>query len=77
MDSIVEDAIDEAEGDPAQDRRPEPDPQPVDASDDVAPSGNMSEQELQDVLEELETSISVVGCGGGNEPAAENGDGMS
>ena len=63
MDSIVEDAIDEAEGDGAQE--PEPEPQPVDASDDVATSGNMSEQELQDVLEELETSISVVGCGGG------------
>ena len=63
MDSIVEDAIDEAEGDGAQE--PEPNPEPVDASDDVATSGNMSEQELQDVLEELETSISVVGCGGG------------
>ncbi|MFB6173125.1 MAG: cell division protein FtsZ [Halobacteriales archaeon] len=62
MDSIVDDAIDEAEGeaeaaDPADDQdRP---------ARDVSTSGNMTDEELQDVLSDLETNITVVGCGGG------------
>jgi len=62
MDSIVEDAIDEAE----------------DASTDAAPEGGgtkptaetssrggtMTDDELQDVLRDLQTNITVVGCGG-------------
>jgi cell division protein FtsZ len=62
MDSIVEDAIDEAE----------------DASADAADgggdagghagtspqSGTMTDEELQDVLKDLQTNITVVGCGG-------------
>ncbi|MFO7832860.1 MAG: cell division protein FtsZ [Halohasta sp.] len=61
MDSIVEDAIDEAE-------------EPAEASEDVtggspssgAPqSGMMTDDELRDVLQDLQTDITVVGCGGG------------
>ncbi|WP_253738056.1 cell division protein FtsZ [Halohasta salina] len=61
MDSIVEDAIDEAE-------------EPEEASEDVtggspssgAPqSGMMTDDELRDVLQDLQTDITVVGCGGG------------
>ncbi|MEZ3116493.1 cell division protein FtsZ [Halobaculum sp. MBLA0147] len=62
MDSIVEDAIDEAEGEGA----------PEDARDTPAegaggggrPTGEMTDDELQDVLQELQTNITVVGCGG-------------
>ena len=56
MDSIVEDAIDEAEvqadasGEepPAQDR----------------PTGEVTDEELKEVLKDLQTNITVVGCGG-------------
>ncbi|MFB6077492.1 MAG: cell division protein FtsZ [Halarchaeum sp.] len=56
MDSIVQDAIDEAEEEP-------------DGSDGVSPdaapsSGTMSDEELMGVLEDLQTNITVVGCGG-------------
>jgi cell division protein FtsZ len=67
MDSIVQDAIDEAEdadqsasddGDvPSQGGEAEA------AGDDV-PTGTMTDDELEDVLQELQTSITVVGCGG-------------
>ena len=55
MDSIVEDAIDEAEtgsetpGGPQQ---------------EAHPTGEMTDEELADVLEDLQTEITVVGCGG-------------
>jgi len=62
MDSIVEDAIDEAEdgedpgrragGDDAHDSTPSRD------------SGTMTDDQLEDVLEDLQTNITVVGCGG-------------
>ena len=61
MDSIVDDAIDEAE-----DTEPE-----ADNSESATPpsgnpqSGSMTDEELQDVLEDLQTDITVVGCGGG------------
>jgi cell division protein FtsZ len=54
MDSIVNDAIDEAE---AADGGG--------AADDGAPSGTMTDDELRDVLADLQTDITVVGCGGG------------
>ncbi|WP_290810915.1 cell division protein FtsZ [Halovivax sp.] len=57
MDSIVEDAIDEAE-----DGDPEPvvdEPEPA-----ANPSGTMTDDELEDVLQDLQTDITVVGCGG-------------
>lgn len=64
MDSIVEDAIDEAEGNGEQINQQQP------AERDVAPpevnaSGEMTDEELREVLEDLQTNITVVGCGGG------------
>jgi cell division protein FtsZ len=63
MDSIVDDAIDEAEdaGDGAT--------RTVDGPSDnggseISRSGKMSDEELRDVLEDLQTNITVVGCGG-------------
>ena len=61
MDSIVEDAIDEAEEGDDVVRDAEPD-RPTQG---VNPSGTMTDEELLDVLEDLETNITVVGCGGG------------
>jgi len=58
MDSIVDEAIDEAEEEEGADPR---DPS---AHDDVNPTGKMTDDELKDVLEDLQTNITVVGCGG-------------
>ncbi len=54
MDSIVDDAIDEAE---------EGEEGPPDQHS-VNPSGTMTDDELEDVLQDLQTNITVVGCGG-------------
>ena len=61
MDSIVEDAIEEAEaeGDGA-----------IREADDSTPkgvntTGTMTDEELAEVVEDLKTNITVVGCGGG------------
>ena len=57
MDSIVEDAIDEAEaeaeasGDSMQ-------------SQDAPRTGEMTDEELKEVLKDLQTEITVMGCGG-------------
>ncbi|GAA0661432.1 cell division protein FtsZ [Natronoarchaeum mannanilyticum] len=59
MDSIVDEAIDEAEN--AADDAPAHDDG---ASDAGGPSGKMTDDELKDVLEDLQTNITVVGCGG-------------
>ncbi|MGB9986404.1 cell division protein FtsZ [Salarchaeum japonicum] len=56
MDSIVEDAIDEAEE--------EQEASNAAAESAANASGRMSDEELMDVLEELQTNITVVGCGG-------------
>ncbi|WP_435152754.1 cell division protein FtsZ [Haladaptatus sp. DFWS20] len=66
MDSIVEDAIEEAEGE----QQTSPQSQLSGARDDAAPSGTnpsgtMTDDQLQDVLKDLQTNITVVGCGGG------------
>jgi cell division protein FtsZ len=61
MDSIVDDAIEEAE-----------DPGDGEATDlgggspqtETRDTGKMSDDELRDVLQDLETNITVVGCGG-------------
>jgi len=58
MDSIVQDAIDEAEEDDASSTDVSPD------TDGGGDSGRMSDEELLGVLEELQTNITVVGCGG-------------
>ncbi|AOW80572.1 cell division protein FtsZ [Halodesulfurarchaeum formicicum] len=52
MDSIVEDAIDEAETGSAA------------SGDTEHPTGEMTNEELEAVLEDLKTDITVVGCGG-------------
>ncbi len=56
MDSIIDEAIEEAEeesnsGAPQQ-------------SEQTTKSGSLTDEELRDVLEDLETNITVVGCGG-------------
>ncbi|WP_435146505.1 cell division protein FtsZ [Halobaculum sp. P14] len=71
MDSIVEDAIDEAEGEgeaqdagsvpPASDGASGTD---SDGGGDAPRTGKMTDDELQDVLKDLQTNITVVGCGG-------------
>ena len=60
MDSIVQDAIDEAEEDSAS----EAGDVPSEGSTASVPTGEMTDDELEDVLQELQTSITVVGCGG-------------
>ncbi|MFB6302261.1 MAG: cell division protein FtsZ [Haloferacaceae archaeon] len=68
MDSIVDDAIDEAEeagdGTRAVDGAEELGPAGAGPSPDSGTSGKMTDEELQDVLQDLETNITVVGCGG-------------
>jgi len=62
MDSIVEDAIDEAE------ETTESGPEGFNGagtSGGAPQSGTMTDEELQDVLKDLQTDITVVGCGGG------------
>ncbi len=62
MDSIVEDAIDEAEAaeDTASENFSGSSP-----SSGTPQSGTMTDDELRDVLQDLQTDITVVGCGGG------------
>ncbi|WP_435126703.1 cell division protein FtsZ [Halobaculum sp. D14] len=71
MDSIVEDAIDEAEGEgEAQDAGSVPPASDgvsgtdSDGGGDAPRTGKMTDDELQDVLKDLQTNITVVGCGG-------------
>ena len=61
MDSIVNEAIDEAE---AQEDGATKQVGGPDESDAGARSGTMTDEELQDVLQDLQTNITVVGCGG-------------
>lgn len=58
MDSIVDEAIEEAEGEE------EPVGEPDDSTTTEKRTGNMTDEELRDVLKDLETNITVVGCGG-------------
>ncbi|WP_248516856.1 cell division protein FtsZ [Salinarchaeum laminariae] len=61
MDSLVDEAIEEAEDGEAETGEEPTDDEPV------APenrTGNMTDEELEDVLEDLQTNITVVGCGG-------------
>src|SRR6056297_2157216 len=61
MDSIVQDAIDEAEE--GDDSASADDVQSGDAATRPT-SGKMTDDELLDVLDDLQTNITVVGCGG-------------
>ncbi|MFB6070461.1 MAG: cell division protein FtsZ [Halanaeroarchaeum sp.] len=60
MDSIVEDAIDEAEGE----AEPSASGDGATSVRDDGQTGQVSDDDLQDVLEDLQTKITVVGCGG-------------
>jgi cell division protein FtsZ len=77
MDSIVEDAINEAEEEAGDvgDNGTSADPAAAEAGGDAAAgssesggdaprTGKMTDEELQDVLKDLQTNITVVGCGG-------------
>jgi cell division protein FtsZ len=60
MDSIVDEAIDDAEdGDGSEDGAPG-----NAGGTDPTLTGELTDEELEDVLQELETNITVVGCGG-------------
>ncbi|WP_137283603.1 cell division protein FtsZ [Halorussus salinisoli] len=61
MDSLVEDAIEEAEG--GQDSR-QPSSGAGSQTQAANASGTMTDEELKDVLQDLQTDITVVGCGG-------------
>jgi len=58
MDSIIDEAIDEAEDESGVETTD------VGGPADPSTSGQMSDAELASVVEELETKITVVGCGG-------------
>ncbi|PSQ22525.1 cell division protein FtsZ [Halobacteriales archaeon QS_9_67_17] len=60
MDSIIDDAIDEAEDGEA----PVSEEPPADADQSPNASGTMTDDELAGVVKDLETKITVVGCGG-------------
>jgi cell division protein FtsZ len=59
MDSIVNDAIDEAEEDREAEEHTE-----TGGPRGEQTAGQMSDEELAEIVEELETKITVVGCGG-------------
>ncbi|MFC5365523.1 cell division protein FtsZ [Salinirubrum litoreum] len=61
MDSIVDEAIDEAEAQEDGTGETVGDGSPTDGS---PASGTMTDEELRDVLQDLQTDITVVGCGG-------------
>jgi cell division protein FtsZ len=61
MDSIVDEAIDEAEAQEDGTGETVGDGSPTDSS---PASGTMTDEELRDVLQDLQTDITVVGCGG-------------
>jgi cell division protein FtsZ len=67
MDSIIEDAIDEAEEDgDSEEPASAANGNATDggAEQDVKGSGTMTDEELAEVVKDLETKITVVGCGG-------------
>ncbi|WP_262176062.1 cell division protein FtsZ [Haloarcula laminariae] len=66
MDSIIDDAIDEAEGEREESADPEANSQhePTPEREDPSTSGTMTDDELASVVKDLETKITVVGCGG-------------
>ncbi|WP_299263078.1 cell division protein FtsZ [Halorientalis sp.] len=63
MDSIINDAMEDSEEQPAQ-APEETETGGTTATEDVSTSGQMSDEELASVVKDLETKITVVGCGG-------------
>ena len=59
MDSIVEDAIEEAEEGAESERE-----RVSNSPESPQPTGEMTDEELKEVLDDLQTNITVVGCGG-------------
>jgi cell division protein FtsZ len=64
MDSIIEDAIGEAEEDGETSAGEPASAGSTAAATDVNGSGTMTDEELADVVDNLDTEITVVGCGG-------------
>jgi len=65
MDSIIDDAIDEAEKDGAEaEDNGSPETRESNGASRSGPSGQMSDEQLAAVVEDLETQITVIGCGG-------------
>jgi cell division protein FtsZ len=64
MDSIVDDAIDEAEDENGRGGNPNGERAETTARDVNTP-GSMTDEQLREVINDLETNISVIGCGGG------------
>ncbi|WP_247008294.1 cell division protein FtsZ [Halorientalis litorea] len=65
MDSIIDDAMEDAEAEREQSGRDEAtDGSGTAAAEDVSTSGQMTDEELASVVKDLETKITVVGCGG-------------
>ncbi|MEM4781482.1 MAG: cell division protein FtsZ [Halalkalicoccus sp.] len=60
MDSIIQDAVDDEEQATPQQGGVDEDG----VTPEVSQSGQMTDEELRDVLEDLQTNITVVGCGG-------------
>ncbi|MFC7021311.1 MULTISPECIES: cell division protein FtsZ [Haloarcula] len=63
MDSIIDDAIDEAEQE-REESSSETAAETAPPRDEVSTSGQMTDDELASVVKDLETKITVVGCGG-------------
>ncbi|MFC6862420.1 cell division protein FtsZ [Halomicroarcula sp. GCM10025817] len=63
MDSIIDDAIDEAEQE-REESSSETAAETATPRDEVSTSGQMTDEELASVVKDLETKITVVGCGG-------------
>ncbi len=65
MDSIIDDAIDEAEEEDGESVEADPAEQETTSTDEQpSTSGQMTDDELASVVKDLETKITVVGCGG-------------
>ncbi|WP_135663388.1 cell division protein FtsZ [Halorhabdus rudnickae] len=64
MDSIIDDAMDEGEKDVAEPPVEQAPETTETTTEDVSTSGQMTDEELADVVEDLETKITVVGAGG-------------
>ena len=68
MDSIIDDAIEEAEEEREETTNSAPETDgatpPGSSTGEPSTSGQMTDEELADVVEDLETKITVVGCGG-------------
>jgi len=64
MDSIIDDAIDEAEEEREEQAQHEETQGGSTGAEEMSTSGQMTDEELADVVKDLETKITVVGCGG-------------